>query len=163
MPFAASYRRAAACVPTAQYPDPARSDELPITLSSIPSPFGEGCRSSAHITAPSIFSSTGRETTSGRPQQKRGELVEDQPHPVLSQLRCHRCACNDPSRNVLINGGDLCQRFPPRTTILDADVVVPVHTKHYRVRIPLPLQPSVYGRVLSMHMPSCLDLHPGWA
>ena len=31
--------------------------------------------------------------------------MEDQPHPVLSQLRCHGCACNHPSRNVLINGG----------------------------------------------------------
>ena len=44
LPFAASDRRAAACVPTAQYPDPAPSDESPITLSSLPSPFGTGLR-----------------------------------------------------------------------------------------------------------------------
>ena len=44
LPFAAPYRRAAACKPTAQYPDPARSDESPITLSSLPSPFGTGLR-----------------------------------------------------------------------------------------------------------------------
>ena len=40
--------------------------------------------------------------------------MEDQPHPVLFQLRCHRCACNDPSRNALINGG---RPLPARPTM----------------------------------------------